>query len=483
MYAVIMQSQTPYGVRQTAVVPVMNGAVRVFTRIGAVRGIAGAWGETRPIFNVGETVVGSSTAIIITANDYRDLQFPITPTTLLQKLVRTTSHSVTSTPALDEFNTLLSTAETNPAMLVHYTKQATKAVAVPPVVIDAVAPLLPPYVVTAVEDVVEPAPVVAEPEEVLPTLDELREKLIADYLTTQESEPLMEEPVAFQSLVATDSSKAILVVPDVQPYFSRTFDGITEDKVYDYARSTQQNVLLTGDAGTGKTSSARHYAATKQLPFVTIECTQQIDQSITQGRFVPTGVSNSVQWKYSQLATAIQQPSVILINELTRMTPKAASLFLRLLEERELLIEPLNEVIKVHPDVLFVADQNTGIGYTGTSRQDNALVDRFNIKLEFHYDTKIESKFIKSTALLEFATAIRQAAEQNDQFSVPLSTRALINFQAQASNLGFIFATNALLNNYPKSDGEREAIKMRFDADAMTIASELGVEYQDYSTK
>lgn len=483
MYAVITQSQTLYGVRQTAIVPVMNGAVRVFTRIGAVRGIAGAWKEEKPVLDPRETVVGTSTAIIITANDYRDLQFPITPTTLLQKLVRTTDHKVTSNSAQEEFDTLYTRAETNPAMLVHYTKQATKAVAVPQVVVDAIAPLAPPVM----EQVVEPAPVVEQVvdlevlEEPLPTLQELREKLIASSIT--ESETPMPEPMAFQSLVATDSSKAILVVPDVQPYFSRTFDGISEDKVYDYARNTQQNVLLTGDAGTGKTSSARHYAASHQLPFVTIECTQQIDQSITQGRFVPTGVSNSVSWKYSQLATAIQQPSVILINELTRMTPKAASLFLRLLEERELLIEPLNEVIKVHPDVLFIADQNTGIGYTGTSRQDNALVDRFNIKLEFHYDTNIESKFIKSPALLEFATAIRQAAENNDQFSVPLSTRALINFQAQASNLGFIFATNALLNNYPKSDGEREAIKMRFDADALTIASELGVEYQDYSTK
>jgi len=289
--------------------------------------------------------------------------------------------------------------------------------------------------------------------------------------------------MAFQSLAPTSGAEAVLVVPDVQPYFPREFEGVTEETIYDYARKTQQNVLLTGDAGTGKTSSARNYAAKNGLPFVTVECTQQIDQSITQGRFIPTGVGNSVAWKYSQLATAIQRPAVILINELTRMTPKAASLFLRLLQERELLIEPLNEVIKVHPDTIFIADQNTGVGYVGTSKQDNALVDRFNLKLEFHYDSKIESKFIKSTALLEFATSIRQAAEQNDQFSVPMSTRALINFQAQASHLGFVFAANSLLNNFPKSDGEREAIKMRFDADSLTIASELGVDYANYNSK
>jgi MoxR-like ATPase len=251
--------------------------------------------------------------------------------------------------------------------------------------------------------------------------------------------------------------------------------------VYDYARKTQQNVLLTGEAGTGKTSSARNYAAHNKLPFVTIECTQQIDQSVTQGRFIPTGVGNATQWKYSQLATAIQQPAVVLLNELTRMTPKAASLFLRLLQERELLIEPLNEVIKVHPDCVFIADQNTGFGYTGTSKQDAALVDRFNVKLEFRYDTAIEGKFIKSSALLEFASNIREASEMNDEFSIPLSTRVLQNFQAQATSLNFAFAVHGLLANFPKSDGERDAIKMRLDAEIDRIASDLGLELGKYN--
>ena len=156
------------------------------------------------------------------------------------------------------------------------------------------------------------------------------------------------------------------------------------------------------------------------------------------------------------------------------MTPKAASLFLRLLEERELVIEPMNQVIKVHPDVLFIADQNTGYGYTGTSKQDAALVDRFNIKVEFAYDVNIEKKFIPSPTLLEFATAIRSAAELNDEFSVPMSTRILQNFVRQAKSLGMTFAVESMLNNYPKSDGERDALKMRLDVAVEDIANELG---------
>jgi hypothetical protein len=312
-------------------------------------------------------------------------------------------------------------------------------------------------------------------EPVIPMLDTIVQQLAEaqPYIEREEVNSLTTAPIL-------SGHDTVLTVPDLQPYFSRTFDGLSEQELYDHARNTQQNVLLTGEAGTGKTSSARNYASVKKLPFVTIECTQQIDQTVTQGRFVPTGVGNATQWKYSQLATAIQQPSVVLLNELTRMAPKAASLFLRLLQERELLIEPLNEVIKVHPDCLFVADQNTGFGYTGTSKQDAALVDRFNIKLEFKYDTAIEAKFIKSPALLEFASNIREASEMNDEFSIPLSTRVLQNFQSQATNLNFAFAVHGLLANFPKSDGERDAIKMRLDAELDRIATDLGVEVGKY---
>jgi MoxR-like ATPase len=453
MFATILQSNTPDGVRQTAVVPAQD-RLRVFTRVGQARGVAGAWKEEVPTLT-GETLVGSPRSVNITENDYRDLQFPITPTTLLQKLVRTTvdNNAVTSSPAQDELSHIASTAVTNPAMLAVYLRG------------------MPSVSVSSTTTVEEPTVVEVEPEVVEPVVE------------VSYTPPTVEEEGVHALTTTTPASShdTVLTVPDVQPYFSRTFDGLSEQEVYDYARKTQQNVLLTGEAGTGKTSSARNYAAHNKLPFVTIECTQQIDQSVTQGRFIPTGVGNATQWKYSQLATAIQQPAVVLLNELTRMTPKAASLFLRLLQERELLIEPLNEVIKVHPDCVFIADQNTGFGYTGTSKQDAALVDRFNVKLEFRYDTAIEAKFIKSPALLEFASNIREASEMNDEFSIPLSTRVLQNFQAQATSLNFAFAVHGLLANFPKSDGERDAIKMRLDAEIDRIASDLGLELGKYN--
>lgn len=468
MFAVIMQSNSPYGIRQTAVVPVNDGECRVFTRVGQTRGVAGAWSETKPSGDaLNEKLIGNTSAITITASDYRDLQYPITPTTLMQKLVRVTKNIpvVLKDETLgDELDKVCNLANNNPLGLMVYTQNKSPVVA-PPVVA--------PPAIQEVHQPQEPAPApVVEEVFTQPAVVEPTAPLV-------ESEPVM----AMTTSTVSSPALAVIHVPEYEEYYERSWNGLTETEILDYARLNQQAVLATGDAGTGKTSSFRNYAFNRQLPFVTIECTQQIDQSITQGRFVPTGVGNNTKWLYSQLATAIQQPSVILLNELTRMNAKSASLFLRLLQERELLIEPLNEVIKVHPECLIVADQNTGLGYTGTVRQDNALLDRFNVKLEFKYDSRIESKFIPSETLLSFATSIRSAGELSDQFSIPMSTRLLKNFVNHAKNLNFEFAVESLLSSYPKSDGEREGIKMRFDAEYETIASELGVPVGNYSNK
>ncbi|CAB4128976.1 AAA domain containing protein [uncultured Caudovirales phage] len=494
MFATIMKSMTSMGIRSVAVVPITGAEPRVFSRLGESRGIAGAWveGDVRSAIQPTELLVGDPVSIPITPSDYAVLQYPVTPTVLLQKLGRTVKgvYNTQQLLASEFYSDIYDKAKSNPSSLAVFTAAVAKVTSTPAVSVVqpiVIPPVIQAYIDTPEEEeedsLVEPAYSfsVGALEETVATPQPVAQVVAP---STHEahvvSVPINEE---VSLMTTTTTADAVLTVPERRPYFARSFDGLTEEEVYDFARSTQSKVLLTGEAGTGKTSSARNYAATHNLPFVTIECTQQIDQSITQGRFVPTGEGNATRWKYSQLATVIQGEGVVLINELTRMSPKAASLFLRLLEEGELLIEPLNEVIKVHPGCLFVADQNTGIGYTGTSKQDQALLDRFNIKLEFKYDSKIESNFIKSPTLLQFAENIRTASEMNDEFSVPMSTRILQNFQTQAVNLNFAFAVNSLLSNYPKTDGERDAIKMRFDAEIDSICAELGVDKGKYSTR
>lgn len=455
MYAALILSQSPYGVRQTALVPTNNG-VRVLHRCGFGRGLAATWIESEPDSDaMQELTLNAPVSLAMTPAHIRDADVAQrTPNNVLQALGKRVSDAFVPnvTTLQDVYDNVYQLVTSNPAGLAKYAhKQAPVTVTVPPSA---------------------PQPTPEQIQAVLPQLSE----------PVTEPEPAMvvnvpAEPVPANALVTpTERALNTLTVPDVQPYFERTFEDVPESRIYDVARANQQSVLLTGDAGTGKTSSARNYAAQRKLPFVVIECTQQIDSSITQGRFVPDADGKSVKWVYSQLATAVQQPSVVLFNELTRMSPKSASLFLRMLAERELFIEPFNEVIKLHPECLIVADANIGSSYNGTMRQDGALLDRFNIKLPFIYDSELEAKFIPYPALLGFATSIRKATELGQEdFTVPMSTRLLQNFVMHATNFNWQFAVQRLLANFPTETGERDAIKLRIDADAPRIANEFNV--------
>ena len=462
MYATLILSQSPYGVRQTAIVPT-TASVRVFHRCGFGRGLAATWIESVPDTEaMQELTLNAPVSLAMTPAHIRDADFiGRTPNNVLQALGKRISDAFVPNPSTlqEVYDSVMTLTTSAPASLAKY---AHKQVVTVPAIVNAVPT---PRVVPVVEPVPVVQPVMMTPE----VLQQLEEPVV-------QLAPVVEpEPVNHMATPTARSLNA-LHVPDVQPYFERTFEDIPESRIYDVARTNQQSVLLTGDAGTGKTSSARNYAAQRKLPFVVIECTQQIDNSVTQGRFVPAEDGTSVKWVYSQLATAIQQPSVILFNELTRMSPKSASLFLRLLAERELFIEPFNEIIKVHPDCLFIADANSGSNYSGTMRQDGALIDRFNIKLPFVYDSELEAKFIPYPALLSFATGIRKATELGQEdFTTPLSTRLLQNFVMHVTSFNWNFAVQRLLTNFPADTGERDAIKMRLDADAPRIGSEFGV--------
>lgn len=443
MYGVMMKSQLTSGeTRTVAVVPTDDG-VRIFSRLGDGRGKAGAWEEGDTPINSDEKVIGEPVSIKITPAEQKLINLPVSPSMFLWKLGKeVTATNVTELSTFTKYHELIDAALNNPSSLDVYTQAINKVVAP------------------------TPQPVVTQ---------QVAIPLPAQPIMSEETPMEYAQPVA-----PSNDSYAVLTIPEVKKHFVRTFDGHTEVEIFNVAKAQQQTVCITGPAGTGKTSAAYNYAATNGLPFVVIEGTRQIDETKVHGRFIPTGVGQSVKWKYSQFATAIQQESVILINELSRMPGKAADLFLRVLNERELIIDQLNEVIKVNPKCLFIVDQNTGVGYHVTN-QDKALMDRMQPKLEFDYDISIERKFIPSEALLQFANSIREASKMSDQFTTPMSPRILLNFISNAKHLSLGFAVTSLLNNFPNEDGEREAIKMRLDADIETIAQELNVPLGSYS--
>jgi len=473
MYATIFQSlvESPHGnnlnyfkqssdsVQQIVYIPTQNGVIGYTRRVlgSKQRGISGAWVELSQNHMTvsGGVVLGRPVSLAITPADDRQYESEGKYTTLLQKLVRAveSQNKVSGRSTSEVSSEVLSIATHTPLDLVKYTKSLGSIL----LVREENPPMPQPIAVEPVLQVAEPAP--------------------------QTSAFLAPESPR-QTSAEINRRYAPLSVPPVNPaYIDRTFDGVPLFEVYDKSRRSSRSVLATGDAGTGKSISVEQYAAFAKLPYVVIECSIELTTDITQGRLLPTPLANgntSWDWHYSELATAITRPSVILLNEFSRQPAHNAPLWLGLLNERKLRIPMLNEVIDVHPEVLFVADQNLGSDYSGAQKQDSALYDRFNPKLEFEVDALIESQLIPSATLLEFANALRYVNKtERAKLRTRVGLRMLLSFVRDVQDFNLKFAVSSFVNNF--SEAERSVVRMQFDTRYDAIASELGVDPSTYT--
>jgi MoxR-like ATPase len=290
-------------------------------------------------------------------------------------------------------------------------------------------------------------------------------EITSDYTTADLAETSLSAWATLRKPQMTD--------PDVADYVERMIWGQPEHSYLDFARENQYPVIINGEAGTGKTTASAYYSASRGVPLAVIECNTMMTEASVQGKYVPSGKGNELVWRYSAFATAITQPSVILLNETTRMPARTNALFLRVLHERELIVDTHhNEVIKLHPDCLIIADAN--YGYRGTMDSDQAFLDRFAVKVEFAYDTEVEKHFIPSPSLLELAKEMRRLADTDGSFSIPISTRLLKNFVKIAQGLSMEFAIGNFAHNFPAD--ERSSVEMLFQTYADNISAELGIE-------
>jgi nitric oxide reductase NorQ protein len=247
---------------------------------------------------------------------------------------------------------------------------------------------------------------------------------------------------------------------------------LTDFDLLDVAMANNQNVLIRGHAGSGKTVCVMAYASNRGLRYYNISANVGLEPSHLFGAWTPTEQAGVFKWQDGPVTDLVRNGGVLLLNEIDFMPERITTVLFGLLDDRReiQLLENGGEVIKAHPNLLVVGDHNPN--YRGSRPMNQAWKDRFAHKLEFDYDIAIERKLIKNTSLLEVANKLREQVYKGE-LDTPISTRGLIAFVKNTENIGLDYAVTSYVNGF--LDDEREAVKLVMDTAKHGIATDFGI--------
>jgi MoxR-like ATPase len=234
------------------------------------------------------------------------------------------------------------------------------------------------------------------------------------------------------------------------------------------------NTLIIGPTGSGKTSVVGEVCNRLGIPFHIFDMGCMIDpiSSLLGVHRLEGGKS---VFDYAKFTQVIQEPCVILLDELSRAPQSAMNILFPCLEDRRSLSIEMAcgkgvREIKIHPEVTFIATANVGVEYSGTNSMDRALVNRF-FTLELGYiPAKEESAVLSkrtgiektiSDLIVKIASNIRNLATKQEVSTSPSIRETLMAAELVSDGWDLRQAMQMVylpLYEGSKSEGERGTI-------------------------
>ena len=228
-----------------------------------------------------------------------------------------------------------------------------------------------------------------------------------------------------------------------------------------------KNIMMTGQAGCGKTLSAKSLINALDRPnfYFNLGATQ--DPRSTLIGNVHFNKKQGTYFSESLFVKAIQTPNaVILLDELTRAHPDAWNILMTVLDygQRYLRLDEADgqATITVADNVTFVATANIGNEYTATRQLDKALMDRFTViemdllnqeeeagLLKYMFPS-VDEHVLNDVASIADLTRIEALAE-NPRISSGVSTRTSVEIAGLLFD-GFSLLESADITIYPQYD-------------------------------
>ena len=230
-----------------------------------------------------------------------------------------------------------------------------------------------------------------------------------------------------------------------------------------------KNIMMTGQAGCGKTLAAKSLVNALDRPnfYFNLGATQ--DPRATLIGNTHFDKSKGTYFSESLFVKAIQTPNaVILMDELTRAHPDAWNILMTVLDQGQRYIR-LDEAdgqatIKVADGVCFVATANIGNEYTATRQLDKALLDRFTViemdsltdeeehgLLTYLFPT-VDVDMLGNVAKIAFMTR-SEALTESPRITSGVSTRTSVEIAGLLFD-GFSLEEAADITIYPQYDAD-----------------------------
>ena len=274
-----------------------------------------------------------------------------------------------------------------------------------------------------------------------------------------------------RTLVSTfkPTAQDLGAIPQESPYQFQPFITDVIDSIH-----ANENVLLTGGTGVGKTTHVVQLAARIRQPILRINFNGETRMSDLIGKM--TVVNGETRWVDGVLPAAMRKGYWILFDEIDFADPAVLSLLHPVLEQNPMITlkENSGEIIKPHPMFRVFATANSigamsdrASSYSGTNQMNEAFLDRWQVVMVNNLPEKEEVKVIRAEApglnastakkMVAFAKMIRSSETGDAIYSGDnFSTRKMVAWAKKTAlhRDPIVGARKSWLDKLPESEQE-----------------------------